>query len=358
MDGRNHFFMKKNITVPIFIPHAGCPNQCIFCNQHIVTGENHQRYDFSHVNERYNLPNEADIAESVKQYLSTAGTETHKELAFFGGSFTGLPVEMQEKYLSQAASLKSDGTVDGIRLSTRPDYIDDTVLRRLLAYSVDTVEIGVQSFDDRVLCAARRGHTASDTQRALSRINASGLSLVIQLLPGLPEETRESALKSAEKAVFFKPEAVRIYPAVVLKNTPMDMLFKEGKYFPLTIEEAVDLCSELTAIFIMADIPVIKTGIHPIADLGTDAVTAGPYHPAFGFMVKARIRRNELEKMIDAALLTHPSGKLVIALPGVQTEEYIGLRRENIRWLQNRYTTALTFNIERSLTCPKIYCTD
>ena len=353
--------MKKHITIPLFIPHAGCPNQCIFCNQHIVTGKG-EKNDIYRINTQVNggdsVPDSNSIAETVRIYLSTAAVSTVKELAFFGGSFTGLPGTVQEKLLTEAYTYKKNGTIDAIRLSTRPDYISSEILSRLKNFNVDTVELGVQSFDDTVLTAAKRGHLASASFAAIDLLKKEGFSFVIQLLPGLPGESYKSAVASARTAVSLAPGGVRIYPAVVLKDTPMEVMYRNGAYQPLTIDTAVTLCAELTEMFNTHSIPILKTGIHPLSDLGTGSVVAGPYHPAFGFLVRSRVRRNELEKMIDDALIRRPYTIMTITLPGLLNEEYIGNARDNLLWLANRFPQLeLKFATDRSTTCPTISST-
>ena len=350
--------MKHNITAPIFIPHAGCPNQCIFCNQHIVTGKKNIQGE-THSPAGSCIPSEKEIERTVDTYLAHAGTGVHRELAFFGGSFTGLDPATQEKLLGLALSYKRSGRIDAIRLSTRPDYISEEVLDRLRSFDVSTVELGVQSFDDAVLSAAKRGHAARQSLDAIGLLRARGFSFVIQLLPGLPFETRESAIESARTAAGLSPSGVRIYPAVVLAGTPMEELCLSGAYAPLTIDGAVGLCAAMTEIFAAQNIPVLKTGIHPLSDLGQGSVTAGPYHPAFGFLVRARVRRNELEKMIADAAQERRPRHIDVSLPGVLTEEYIGHRRENLLWLRERFPAiTMNFTTDRSSTCPAIHCTD
>jgi histone acetyltransferase (RNA polymerase elongator complex component) len=349
--------MKTHITAPIFIPHAGCPNQCIFCNQHLVSGEN-----TAHKNPTGHLassvPDDARIEKTVTDYLSAAAPDTHRELAFFGGSFTGLDTKIQERLLEKALFYKRSGRVDAIRLSTRPDYISPEILDRLRAFEVDTVELGIQSFDDGVLERTRRGHTVQDSFGAIGLLRERGFSFVIQLLPGLPGETRESALRTAHFAAEQKPDGIRIYPAVVLADTPMEALYRDGRYTPLTLEEAVELCAQMSELFFSHRIPVLRTGIHPLSDLGVSTVAAGPYHPAFGFLVRARMRRNELKKMIDDEA-RRGFCHIRIALPGTYTEEYIGHRRENILWLETAFPALrLQFETDRSSTCPSIHCTD
>ena len=301
------------------------------------------------------LPSVENIAETVSQYLSTAAHNTHIELAFFGGSFTGIPSEDQDRLLRHAAVLKEEGKIHGIRLSTRPDYIDDSVISRLVRHGVNTVELGVQSMNDTVLRNARRGHTADDTQKAVSLLSQSGIRFVLQLMPGLPGDTFDISMETARIAASLAPSGVRIYPAIVLKDTPMDDMFAKGLFKPLDFESAVALCAAMTELFELANIPVIKTGLHPLRDTGTDAVSAGPYHPSFGFFVRARVRRNQLEKMMDAAAAGAAYGTLHAVLPALCYEEYLGQRRENIDWLTHRFNAyTLIFSREVDATCPKI----
>ncbi|MBN1496954.1 MAG: radical SAM protein [Spirochaetes bacterium] len=316
---------KRQVTIPVFIPHLGCRHRCIFCNQWGTT-------------DAPEIPSPDSIDALVGQYAPfIKKTVTRVELAFFGGSFTGIPHDLQESYLAAACRHLDAGTIHGIRLSTRPDYITPSALDLLRKYRVSTVELGAQSFDDDVLTASGRGHTASDIAAAAGLIAEYGFGLVIQLMPGLPRDTGETALASARAAADLNPEAVRIYPAVVLAGTAMERLYRENAFAPLSLEDAVEICAKMYRLLLARTIRVIRMGLHPFAPGQAQTIIAGPYHPSFGYLVKSRARRNEMAGIIETHLKTggiSARQSLRIVIPELFKEEYIGRCRDNIRYLE------------------------
>jgi len=316
---------KQQITIPIFIPHLGCPHRCIFCNQWQATSA-------------LALPGPGQIDERIREYMPRIKKSVRRvELAFFGGSFTGIRKDVQESFLAAAHRHLEAGIIQGIRLSTRPDYISEETLDLLRKYDVSTIELGVQSFDECVLKASNRGHTAADVYTAVERIRNNGFDFVIQLMPGLPYDSRESSLDSARRAAELKPSAVRIYPAIVLSGTAMEKLFRTGAYTPLSLDEAVDLCKDMYLIFKSFSVPVIRMGLHPFSPGQTHVVVAGPYHPSFGYLVKSRARRNELVASINKHLHS-PAGitgrSIHVVIPENFKEEFIGIKKENMQYLK------------------------
>lgn len=318
---------KKRITIPVFIPHIGCPHCCIFCNQWRVTGSSAQ-------------PGKEPVEATIEKYLSAVSATVERvELAFFGGSFTGIDPELQERYLSWIQPYISNGAINSIRVSTRPDYITAGSLSLLKKYNVETVELGVQSFDDDVLTASGRGHSSEDSVKAVRLIKESGFRAGIQLLPGLPLDTPVKSLKSAEIAVSLMPEDVRIYPAVVLKDTVLENLYNSGEYIPLTLDQAVEHCSVMYGMFSERGINVIRMGLHPM-DISDDdsPVIAGPYHPAMGFMIKSRYRRGILEELFASWIIENRGRKTAtLVIPESNREEYIGMNRSNIFYLKEKF---------------------
>jgi histone acetyltransferase (RNA polymerase elongator complex component) len=316
---------KKQITIPVFIPHSGCPHCCVFCNQWRVTGLSEKVTSDS-------------VHKTIELYLSAAADTIGKvEIAFFGGSFTAIPQIEQIEYLRSVKPYIENGVIESVRVSTRPDYINRNILDVLKSYHVKTIELGVQSFSDRVLTASGRGHNSQHVIDAISLLKEYGFRVGIQLMPGLPEDDYETSIQSAAKAVELFPDDVRIYPAVVLKDTEMEVLYNKKKFVPLTIEEAVDRCSIMYEMFIEKEINVIRMGLHPM-DLSGGTVVAGPYHEALGFLIKSRYRRGILEKVIkNAAGNNLGSGVLSIILPDKMKEEYIGMKRENISYLKDKF---------------------
>ncbi|HQG42369.1 MAG TPA: radical SAM protein [Spirochaetota bacterium] len=317
---------KTNVTIPFFIPHLGCRHRCVFCNQVYTSNTN-------------TPPNEDDIINKVELYLKNIKSSVqHVEIAFFGGSFTGLDSEIQKKYLAIAHAYYSKKMIHGIRLSTRPDYINKPILQLLKEYTVTTIELGVQSFHDDVLQASSRGHTVDDTMNAIACIKNAGFNLIIQLMPGLPCDTPDKSIESAHIACTLQPNGVRIYPTIVIKDTVLEKLFIEGIYTPMTLEEAVTLTAGMYSIFTMNNIPVIRMGLHPFANDTSSFIVAGPYHPSFGYLVKSRYCRNQLQNMLQQATDNNSTSKrYIIELPALHSAEYLGAHRENIAFLQNMF---------------------
>lgn len=264
--------------LPFFIPHLGCPNQCIFCEQHKIAGQNMP-------------PTPGQVAEILSRLAPQASSKP--EVAFYGGSFTAIPRDMQISYLSAAKQAFAAGRISGIRLSTRPDAVDESELELLREYGVGTVELGVQSMTDEVLSLARRGHTASDSLAAVKRLKAWGFVCGIQLMPGLPGETATSAVQGAAQILSLKPGLLRIYPMVVVAGTECERMYRMGDFLPLSLEEAVQICLDITLLAEAAGTTVIRTGLQPTEDLAR-AVVAGPYHPAFGALVQGLRWRHKL----------------------------------------------------------------
>jgi histone acetyltransferase (RNA polymerase elongator complex component) len=319
---------KNQVTIPVFVPHQGCPHQCAFCNQWTASGAKH-------------LPSPDDVKSRISDYLKKIRPGVSRvEVAFFGGSFTAIDYRAQEDLLGAVSVFLERGTVHGLRLSTRPDYIDSERLDLLRRYKVDTVELGAQSFSNEVLRASGRGHTSDDIFRASAMIRERAMNLVIQLMPGLPLDSRERSLESAAAAVKTDPSAVRIYPTVVMKDTELEKMYSCGRYSPLSLDEAIDTVKDMYAFFTGNHVRVIRMGLHPLASGEENSIIAGPYHPAFGFLVKARLRRDELEQSVLNELRSVSGGgkiSAMITVPGACREEYIGLRAENMDYLKKLF---------------------
>ena len=267
--------------IPVFIPHWGCPHACVFCNQRRISGVKHP----------------AD-AETVRAEVERARTVLPKgeraELAFYGGSFTAIPAEQQEALLSAAKAYLDEGVLSSIRLSTRPDAIDADVLTRLHRYGVETIELGAQSLCDEVLQCAHRGHTAADVENASRLIRTSGFQLILQMMTGLPGDSPERSIRTAEKIIPLKPDGVRIYPTVIVRDTELYDRWRAGEYREHTVEDAVALCARLLPLFEKAGIPVIRLGLNPTEELSGGAAVAGAYHPALGELVRTPGSRSVL----------------------------------------------------------------
>jgi histone acetyltransferase (RNA polymerase elongator complex component) len=312
----------RHINIPIFIPHMGCPNTCVFCDQRRISGACD--------------PVATDnIRETIEKYLTTSSSEDYLEIAFFGGSFTGIPRYQMMAYLDVAREYLEKGVVSSIRLSTRPDYIDHEVLDILGRYGVKIIELGVQSMDEDVLARSKRGHTGEDVIKAVKQIRDFGFEYGIQIMPGLPGDTLEKTLETANKVVEMAPSQVRIYPAIVLKGTEMEEMYKAGSYTPLTLEEAVRWCAVMVPIFRKAAIRIIRIGLH-YSELLEDAVVAGPFHPAFGEMVEARVILNRIMGIIEEDGLMGCSGIEIHTWKGALSKT-LGHKKVNIKALKEKY---------------------
>ena len=277
----------KHYNIPIFISHFGCPNDCVFCNQKKING-------------RETDVTTEDIKSIIETYLKTLPKKSKKEVAFFGGTFTGISIKLQEEYLSVVYEYMKNGLIDGIRLSTRPDYIDKEIVDMLKKYGVTTVELGVQSLDEKVLIQTHRFYPMEKVYIASKLIKEAGIELGIQLMLGLPGSTDESDFLSAIKTVELEPNIARIYPTLVIKETEMADMFRKGSYIPLTLEEAIKRCKKIYSLLDFNDINIIRVGLQPTEELNdSENVLGGPFHPAFRELVVGEIYYDFLKEIYD-----------------------------------------------------------
>ncbi len=280
--------MKKiHVNIPIFIPHLGCPNDCVFCNQRIISGV--QEFD------------PKSVVTIIEEALLTIGDGVSSEIAFFGGSFTGIDIKLMEELLFIANSYLKQGRIKSIRCSTRPDYINDDIINVLLKYGVKTVELGIQSISDDVLLAASRGHSKEDTLSACRKIKAAGLKLGGQMMIGLPSSSAEDEVATAEFISAVGADEARIYPTVVFKGTQLAYMTEAGIYKPLSVEEAVKRSANAFKIFKDSGVKVLRIGLCDSENLhSVDTYFAGPNHAAIGELVEGEyyygIIDEELEK--------------------------------------------------------------
>lgn len=241
--------MKKEYVIPVFVPHLGCPNDCIFCNQKSISGQ------------KKNITKE-DAKKTIDYFLENIkDKDAKKEIAFFGGSFTGIDEEKQEELLQIAYEYIKSGQVSSIRISTRPDYINKQILKRLKKYKVKTIELGVQSANDYILKRANRGHSFKDVEKASKLIRWHGFNLGHQMMVGLPESNRFDEINTAKALIKLKPKMVRIYPVLVVKGTELEKEFNEGTYEPLPLVQAIETCKQLVRMFADKKIQVIRVGL-------------------------------------------------------------------------------------------------
>jgi histone acetyltransferase (RNA polymerase elongator complex component) len=314
--------------LPVFVPHLGCPHACVFCNQLEITAPAGNTAP-------------ADPLGELNRLLSLPSDGGDRELAFYGGSFTAIPVEQQIRFLEPAAKALAEGVITAIRLSTRPDAVDRETLARLRSYGVGTVELGAQSMRDDVLVRSGRGHTAQDVRNAAALVKEAGFGLVLQMMTGLPSDDDDGAVYTARELIALHPDAVRIYPTVIVKGTRLAAMWQAGKYREHTVEDAVRVCSGLLPLFEEARIPVIRLGLNPTEELGAGgdsargAALGGAYHPALGELVRARIMRNRLETELAAR---DCAGRSVnVSVPQSLLSQTVGQHHCNIVWLKDRF---------------------
>jgi len=281
----------KPLIIPIFISHSGCPHRCIFCDQEKITSQSVRSVGTD------------DVREVLEKAISSKRFDIRRnpEVAFYGGTFTGLPKDRIKELLEAVAPYIRDRFISAIRVSTRPDFIDEERLKIMKAFHVRTVELGVQSLDEDVLSMAQRGHTAGDVIRAVQILKKSGFKVGIQLMPGLPGDSKERFRATIEKVIGLNPDMVRLYPALVIEGTGLARMYAEGSYRPLTLEEGVDLCVDAVTRLETNGIPVIRIGLMSSPSLLEDRrIVSGPWHTAFGFLVRSAIHQKAIEADLPA----------------------------------------------------------
>lgn len=279
--------MKKNYIIPIFIPHLGCPNDCIFCNQKRIAKD-------------YDAQKEENIKNDIEKYLALYKGKENIELAFYGGSFTALDYPLMLSYLKLAYRYIEKGFIDHLRISTRPDAINQSILDELKKYKVKTIELGAQSMNDDVLNALKRGHKAADTVSSAKLIKENGFTLGLQMMLGLYESNECIEVETAEKIASLEPDFVRIYPTLVIKDTELVERLDDGSYKPLSVDEAVNILKKLVIIFEAKEIEIIRIGLQTTDNiqLGKDVV-AGPFHPAIRSLTYEAIYLEIIEEYIE-----------------------------------------------------------
>ncbi len=320
--------MKKEYIIPIFVPHLGCPNDCTFCNQKKISGQ------------KKNISSK-DVEGIIEYYLSSFKESGKKvEVAFFGGSFTGIDKNIQEELLLAANKYIRQGKVDSIRISTRPDYINQEILDLLKKYNVKTIELGVQSANDFILNKCRRGHSFQDVVNASKLIRKNKFKLGHQMMVGLPESTQKDEIETAKKLIKLHPKMIRIYPVLVIKDTQLAEDYLNGKYKPNTLEQAVETSAVLLKMFNKKKIDVIRIGLQSTDEIcnpenENSQVVGGPYHPAFRQLVESRICYDEFTKKIQN--LNNKVKVVKVKVNGALINNFVGHRRENIKRIKELY---------------------
>lgn len=277
----------KHYNIPIFIPELACPNRCIYCNQRHISGQ-------------LQAVKPEEIEQIIEQHLSTFIRPSFVELAFFGGSFTGIDEKDMITYLKIVQPYIEKGEVKSIRISTRPDYINEKILDILKQYNVRDIELGAQSLNEEVLAFAKRGHAVKDVENASRLIKDYGFSLGLQMMIGLPLDSVERSKETAKKILELGAKSTRIYPTLVINNTDLADLYKAGKYKALSLEEAVDWTAEIYKVFSQTDIIILRVGLHPSeALIKGEQLLAGPFHVSFKELVLTKLWQEKLEKIPD-----------------------------------------------------------
>lgn len=337
--------MKKKYIIPIFVPHLGCPNDCVFCNQKSISGQKKQ-------------VTAKDVKKTIDYYLKNfENDDTEKEIAFFGGSFTAIKQETQKELLEAAYEYIKDNKVKSIRISTRPDYIDKDILKFLKRYKVKTIELGVQTSNNYILEKSRRGHTFEDVKNASKLIRRYGFELGHQMMVGLPESTKQDELDTAKDLSKLRPKIMRIYPVLVIKNTELAKLYENGDYEPLGIEQAVERCKDLYYFFNKKKINVIRIGLQ-----GTDEITepgkeksevvAGPYHPSFRQLVEGEIWYDTIVTKIKK--LNVKAREIEIIVNPLNVNNVVGHRRNNFKKLRELYNVDIKIKTDENMNKTKL----
>ena len=304
----------RESIIPVFVPHLGCPNDCVFCNQRRISGAQ-----------------EPAGVENVKNAIESAAAlprnGAKRQLAFYGGSFTAIPSCQQEALLGAAKEYLDRGEIDAIRLSTRPDAIDGAVLARLKRYGVETIELGAQSLCDEILLLSGRGHTAEDVVSASKQIKAAGFRLILQMMTGLPGDSVERTVDTAKKIIALHTDGVRIYPTVIVRDTSLYDLWQAGEYKEHTVADAVEYCAAIVPLFEAAGIPIIRLGLNPTDELSGGAAAGGAYHPALGELVKSRLMLDKMRAVLNGV----PAGsRVTLGVNKSRVSQAVGQHRGNV----------------------------
>ncbi|MDD2619744.1 MAG: radical SAM protein [Syntrophomonadaceae bacterium] len=316
----------KHINIPIFIPHLGCPFTCLFCNQRRISAAQEVK--------------PKNVIAIVEEHLSTIDSTKHQiEIAFFGGNFTALSQGLQESYLKAVNPYLQRNIISSIRISTRPDCISAANLRFLAAWGVRTIELGVQSFNDDVLKASERGYLSVDVFKACHLICEQVFKLGLQLMIGLPGDNYQRDMESTQQAIALHPDMIRIYPTLVIADTELEHMYAQGRYKPLSLEEAVKITADMLKQFQAQSIPVIRMGLQPSEELRSPGtIIAGPFHPAFGELVEQEIFKEQAHKAIKSFMMANgPHKTISIIVHPKDISKMTGHKRKTVSYLKEFY---------------------
>ncbi|MFW5793331.1 MAG: elongator complex protein 3 [Bacteroidota bacterium] len=324
--------------IPIFLPNKACPNRCVFCNQYTIASQE-------------SIPAPDELPEMFDKHFSTFKKGDNSiEVAFFGGNFTGIDNDFQKQYLEIAQDYLKNGQIHGIRISTRPDYIDREKLDFLKSMGVSAIELGTQSLDDNVLKTCQRNHTAQDSVNAANLINEYGFELGMQMMTGLPGDTEEKSVKTAQQIIDLGAKTTRIYPCLVVKETTLEDMYRKGEYLPQSLEDAIKLSAVLVEMFEKSDVKVLRIGLHPSEGfIKGEELIDGPFHPAFGELVKSvmwfnMFKNYDLPKSDGICINVNPKSFNVA----------IGHCACNKLWLKERYSKVI-FKTDKSIGIKEFY---
>lgn len=314
----------RHINIPIFIPHLGCPNMCVFCNQRSISGK--LNFDIS------------QVQNDIEQVLSTCKNDDNVEIAFFGGSFTGIDRNLMIELLSIAQKYVDLGRVESIRLSTRPDYIDKEILDILSSFSVKTIELGLQSMDDEVLRKSKRGHNSKQAEIACEMIKKRGFNLIGQMMIGLPSSNVDKEIYTAKKICEMGADGARIYPTVVFYETELCQMMQANEYIVLSNEDAVERTKEALKIFTERGVPCIRVGLQSGENLSDEShVAGGANHSAIGEMAMSALYFDIICKELDQKQFDKIPEKITVFCPKGEISKIVGQKRKNIEKICQKY---------------------
>lgn len=319
----------KHYNIPVFIAHFGCPNKCVFCNQNKITGK-----------ETNIEPKE--VKGIIEEYLYTLPSSSEKELAFFGGTFTAISLSLQREFLAVGKEYIDKGLIKGIRLSTRPDNIDENIVKNLKDYGVTSVELGVQSLVSEVLALSERGYEKEEVERAVKLLKASNIEVGIQIMPGLPGSSFENDLWTVDEVIKMKPNFTRLYPTLVINDTKLEKMYRDNEFEPLSIDGAVDLCSIIIGKLELAEIKIIRVGLQPSEDLREEGViVAGPFHPAFRELCEGNLYRLFFEEKLKTC------EKLKVEVSNREVSRVCGIKSSNRKFFGKKLEILVREDLEK-----------
>jgi histone acetyltransferase (RNA polymerase elongator complex component) len=332
--------IERPFIVPIFIPQAGCPHRCIFCNGSKISGEKTATW----TGERFRAAVEMHLERPHRKRPA-------RQIAFYGGNFTGLDEAEQLRLLRFAKHYIDGGFIDSLRVSTRPDYINQSALETLKAHGVATVEIGAQSMDDRVLEMSQRSHTAEDVAVAVSMLKSAGFETGVHLMAGLPGDSAAGFRRAVEAVIGLRPDTVRIHPTLVFEDTGLAELCRFGRYTPLSMEDAVDLCKHALIRFTKAGIPVIRLGLQTTTEMeAAGSVLAGPCHPAFRSLVEGELFRDMAFHLSSRMAEGGGTEPLTFSMAPKDVSSFLGLRGVNLEKLRVHWGREIAYGTDSLMT--------